>query len=184
MSVYNKVGPLATRAVGEFRSPNDLRLQNLVESQLEITKTESCLNALSAKFALKKFSHCASRLGLLIYSLQDENEWIWVVPVDRCPRQFGRYIATGPTMDRSLRRDQTNDLVCRYVATDSLRIGRYVATDREAWLDRSLHSDRLVADRSLRSDRPRGLVGRYIANDSLRIGHYVATDREAWSVAT
>ncbi|KAF2535146.1 hypothetical protein F2Q70_00004515 [Brassica cretica] len=83
-------------------------------------------------------------------------------------------------MDRSLRSDRTNGLVGRYVATDSLRIGRYVATDREAWSDRSLRSDRLVADRSLRSDRPRGLVGRYIANDSLRIGRYVATDREAW----
>ncbi|KAF2531190.1 hypothetical protein F2Q70_00031508 [Brassica cretica] len=52
MSVYNKVGALATRAVGEFPSSNDLRLQNLVESQLEITKTKNCLNALSAKFAL------------------------------------------------------------------------------------------------------------------------------------
>ena len=55
MSVYNKVGASATRAVGEFPSSNNLRLQNLVESQLEITKTESCLIALSAKFALKKF---------------------------------------------------------------------------------------------------------------------------------
>uniref|UniRef100_A0A0D3ADT1 Uncharacterized protein n=1 Tax=Brassica oleracea var. oleracea TaxID=109376 RepID=A0A0D3ADT1_BRAOL len=42
---------LATRAVGEIPSSNNLRLQNLVESQLEITKTESCLIALSAKFA-------------------------------------------------------------------------------------------------------------------------------------
>ncbi|CAN6860493.1 unnamed protein product [Brassica oleracea] len=40
------------RAVGEIPTSNNLRLQNL----LEITKTESCLNALSAKFALKKFS--------------------------------------------------------------------------------------------------------------------------------
>ncbi|KAF2610523.1 hypothetical protein F2Q70_00012327 [Brassica cretica] len=56
MSVYNKVGALATRAVGEFPSSNNLRLQNLVESQLEITKTESCLNALSAKFALYRES--------------------------------------------------------------------------------------------------------------------------------
>ena len=56
MSVYNKVGASATRAVGEFPSYNNLRLQNLVESQLEITKTESCLIALSAKFALKKSS--------------------------------------------------------------------------------------------------------------------------------
>ncbi|KAF3489337.1 hypothetical protein F2Q69_00053470 [Brassica cretica] len=63
-------------------------------------------------------------------------------------------------MDGSLRSDQTNALVGRYVATD------------------------LIADRSLRSDRPRGLVGRYIAIDSLRIGRYVATNREAWSVAT
>ena len=35
MSVYNKVGASATRAVGEFPSFNNLRLQNLVESQLE-----------------------------------------------------------------------------------------------------------------------------------------------------
>ena len=42
------------RAVGEIPSSNNLTLQNLVESQLEITKTESCLIALSAKFALKK----------------------------------------------------------------------------------------------------------------------------------
>ncbi|KAG5393965.1 hypothetical protein IGI04_023928 [Brassica rapa subsp. trilocularis] len=73
----------------------------------------------------------------------DENAWIWIVPVDRCPRQFSRYVPTGSTMDRSLRRDQTNGLVIRYVATDSivdrslatdsLRIDRYIATDREAW---------------------------------------------------
>ena len=56
MSIYNKLGASATRAVGEFPSSNNLRLQNLVESQLEITKTKSCLIALSAKFALKKFS--------------------------------------------------------------------------------------------------------------------------------
>ncbi|KAF3485236.1 hypothetical protein F2Q69_00052864 [Brassica cretica] len=68
MSIYNKEGALATRAVGEFPSSNNLKLQNLVESQLEITKTGSCLIALSAKFALEKFSLCASRLGLLIYS--------------------------------------------------------------------------------------------------------------------
>ncbi|KAF3549665.1 hypothetical protein DY000_02007839 [Brassica cretica] len=51
---------LATRAVGEFPSSNNLRLQNLVESQLKITKTESCLNALSAKFSLKKSLFCLS----------------------------------------------------------------------------------------------------------------------------
>ena len=62
------------RAVGEIPSFNNLKLQNLVESQLEITKTESCLNALSAKFALKKILLCASRLGLLIYSLQGRFE--------------------------------------------------------------------------------------------------------------
>ncbi|KAF3533719.1 hypothetical protein DY000_02040361 [Brassica cretica] len=74
MSVYNKVVAWATRAVGEFPTSNNLRMQNLVESQLEITKTESCLIALNAKFALKKFSPCASRLGLLIYSLQGRFE--------------------------------------------------------------------------------------------------------------
>ncbi|KAF3532552.1 hypothetical protein DY000_02041401 [Brassica cretica] len=56
MSVYNKVGALATRVVGEFPSSNNIRLHNLVESQLEITKMESCLIALSAKFALEMFS--------------------------------------------------------------------------------------------------------------------------------
>ena len=56
------------RVVDEIPSSNNLRLQNLVESQLEITKTESCLIALSAKFSLKKSSH-ASRLGLLIHWL-------------------------------------------------------------------------------------------------------------------
>ena len=70
MSVYNKVGATATRTVGEFFSSNNLRPHNLVESQLGITKTESCLIALIAKFALKKFSSCASHLGLVIYSLQ------------------------------------------------------------------------------------------------------------------
>ncbi|CAN6846851.1 unnamed protein product, partial [Brassica oleracea] len=53
---YNKVEASAMRAVGEIPSSDNLRLQNLVESQLEITKPESCLNALSAKFALEKFS--------------------------------------------------------------------------------------------------------------------------------
>ena len=38
MSVYNKVGALATRAVVEFPSSNNLRLRNLVESQLEKPK--------------------------------------------------------------------------------------------------------------------------------------------------
>ncbi|KAF2617732.1 hypothetical protein F2Q68_00039505 [Brassica cretica] len=48
------------RAVGEIPSSNNLRLQNLVESQLEITKTESCLIALSSKFALQKSPPCFS----------------------------------------------------------------------------------------------------------------------------
>ncbi|KAF3497106.1 hypothetical protein DY000_02052992 [Brassica cretica] len=56
------------RAVGEIPSSNKLRLQNLVESQLEITKTESCQNALSARFALSPVPF-ASHLGLLIYLL-------------------------------------------------------------------------------------------------------------------
>ena len=66
---YNKVEASAMRAVGEIPSSNNLRLQNLVESQFEITKTESCLIALSAKFSLKKVLSFASRLGLLIYLL-------------------------------------------------------------------------------------------------------------------
>uniref|UniRef100_A0A0D2ZPK6 Uncharacterized protein n=1 Tax=Brassica oleracea var. oleracea TaxID=109376 RepID=A0A0D2ZPK6_BRAOL len=40
---------MATTAVGEIPSSNNLRLQNLVEPQLEITKMESCLITLSAK---------------------------------------------------------------------------------------------------------------------------------------
>ena len=51
---YNKVEASAMIAVGKIPSSNNLRLQNLVESQLEITNTESCLIALSAKFSLKK----------------------------------------------------------------------------------------------------------------------------------
>ena len=66
---YNKVEASTMRAVGEIPISNNLRLQNLVESQLKITKTEICLIALSAKFAQKKFSPHASRLGLFIYSL-------------------------------------------------------------------------------------------------------------------
>ncbi|KAF2553061.1 hypothetical protein F2Q68_00035735 [Brassica cretica] len=57
---YNKVEASAMRAVGEIPSSNNLRLQNLVESQLEITKMESCLNALSAKFALSRILLCLS----------------------------------------------------------------------------------------------------------------------------
>ena len=48
--LYNKVEASAMRDVGEIPSSNNLRLQNLVESQLEITKTESCVIALSDKF--------------------------------------------------------------------------------------------------------------------------------------
>ena len=51
---------LGSGAVGEIRL-------NLIESQLEITQTENCLNALSAKFALKEVSLHAPRLGILIY---------------------------------------------------------------------------------------------------------------------
>ena len=71
---YNKVEASAMIAVSEIPSSNNLRLQNLVESQLEITKTESCLNALSAKFALEKSYPYASRRGLLIYFLQGQFE--------------------------------------------------------------------------------------------------------------
>ncbi|KAF3550136.1 hypothetical protein DY000_02008257 [Brassica cretica] len=111
---------------------------------------------------------------------------IWVVPVDRCPRQFGRYVATWSALDRSLRSDRPSGLVGRYVATDSFvgwslhsnrpsgLVGRYVATDSFAgW--------------SLCRNRPSGLVGRYVATNSLAgrslridrpsglVGHYVAT---------
>ncbi|KAF2539630.1 hypothetical protein F2Q68_00021593 [Brassica cretica] len=59
-------------------------------------------------------------------------------------------VATGSAMDRSLRSDQANDLDGRYVATDSLRIGRYIATN--SFSGRSLRSDRLVRGRSLCGD--------------------------------
>ena len=52
ISVYNKVGASATRAFGEFPNFNNLRLSNLVESQLEITKAKSCLIALKSFFFL------------------------------------------------------------------------------------------------------------------------------------
>ncbi|KAF3602712.1 hypothetical protein F2Q69_00035788 [Brassica cretica] len=107
MSVYNKVGALAIRAVGKFPCSNNLSLHNLVESQLEITKPESCLITLNAKFALKKFSLCASRLGFLIYSLQ----------------------VTDSFADRSLRCDRPDSLVGRYVATDSFA-DRSLLSDR------------------------------------------------------
>ncbi|KAF3485720.1 hypothetical protein F2Q69_00052211 [Brassica cretica] len=80
--------------------------------------------------------------------------------------------------DRSLRRDRTDGLVGRYVATDSLRfgryvatiatdslrIGRYVATDREAWSVATYHyvATDSCAGRSLRSDR----LVRYVATSS------------------
>ncbi|KAF2563553.1 hypothetical protein F2Q70_00016670 [Brassica cretica] len=60
MSVYEKVGASATRAVGEFPSSNSLKFQNVVDSQLEMTKTKSCLIALSTKFALSPISLCLS----------------------------------------------------------------------------------------------------------------------------
>ncbi|KAF3604227.1 hypothetical protein F2Q69_00035792 [Brassica cretica] len=54
-------------------------------------------------------------------------------------------------MDRSIRTDQTNGLVGRYVANDSF------------------------ANRSLRSDRPSGLVGCYVATEWL--GRLLRSDR-------
>ncbi|KAF3571827.1 hypothetical protein F2Q69_00059547 [Brassica cretica] len=38
--------------------------------------------------------------------------------VDRCLRQFGRYIATGSAVDRSLHSDRMKGLIGRYIATD------------------------------------------------------------------
>ncbi|KAF3575611.1 hypothetical protein DY000_02031093 [Brassica cretica] len=109
MSVYNKVGASTTRAVGEFPSSNNLRLQNLVESQLEITKTESCLIALSAKFSLEKSSLSASRLGLLIYSLQERPTWPGSGPV--------AMLRSGPCVDRLQRCDLVRAWTGRIVAT-------------------------------------------------------------------
>ncbi|KAF2562829.1 hypothetical protein F2Q70_00016669 [Brassica cretica] len=45
---------------GEFPSSNSLKFQNVVDSQLEMTKTKSCLIALSTKFALSPISLCLS----------------------------------------------------------------------------------------------------------------------------
>ncbi|KAF3502334.1 hypothetical protein F2Q69_00042260 [Brassica cretica] len=56
----HEVEASAMRAVGKIPSSNNLRQQNLVESQLEITKTESCLIALSDKFALNVPPPCLS----------------------------------------------------------------------------------------------------------------------------
>uniref|UniRef100_A0A0D2ZR11 Uncharacterized protein n=1 Tax=Brassica oleracea var. oleracea TaxID=109376 RepID=A0A0D2ZR11_BRAOL len=104
---------------------------------------ESCLIALSSKFALKKFSPCASRLGLLIYSLQV------ITPIDGSEKWYGWY--SGTSIEELTRMHGFGS----YPLIDVRN--RSVATDR---------SDRLVADRSLRSDRPRGLVGRYVVTDS------------------
>ncbi|KAG5393232.1 hypothetical protein IGI04_023195 [Brassica rapa subsp. trilocularis] len=43
----------------------------------------------------------------------------WVVPVDRCPKQFSRYVATDRTAWSVLRSDRPDGFVRRYVATGS-----------------------------------------------------------------
>ncbi|KAF3578795.1 hypothetical protein DY000_02031735 [Brassica cretica] len=97
------------RAVGEIPSSTNLRLQNLVESQLEITKTESYLIALSAKFALQKSSRCFSPrtpyiLAPRYHRRVDENALT--------NRRFGRA--------RSLRSDRAERTLGRYVATERM----------------------------------------------------------------
>ena len=62
-------------------------------------------------------------MGVSIWGT-DENARIWVIPVDRCPKQ----LRNDRIRDGSVA-NQTNGLVGRYVATDFLRIGCYVATD-------------------------------------------------------
>ncbi|KAF2580617.1 hypothetical protein F2Q68_00004555 [Brassica cretica] len=94
-----------------------------------------------------------------------EYAWIWGVPVDRCPRQFGSYIATWFALDRSLRNDPTKGLVGRYVATGSFA-GRSLRSDRPSGLVSRFVTTDSFAGRSLRSDRPSGLVSRYVATDS------------------
>ena len=55
MSVYKKVLAWAQELSARFLFLKTLRWLNLIESQLEITKTKSCLIALRAKFVLKNF---------------------------------------------------------------------------------------------------------------------------------
>uniref|UniRef100_A0A0D2ZQW5 Uncharacterized protein n=1 Tax=Brassica oleracea var. oleracea TaxID=109376 RepID=A0A0D2ZQW5_BRAOL len=79
LSAYNKVSVWATRAVGEIPSSNNLRLQNLVDSQLEITNTESCRIALSAKFCSEKSPPPCLSPRILIYWLQGRFMSLWAV---------------------------------------------------------------------------------------------------------
>ncbi|KAG5378333.1 hypothetical protein IGI04_026175 [Brassica rapa subsp. trilocularis] len=60
ISVYNKVLAWVRELSARFLVLKTLRRLNLIESHLEISKTESCLIALSAKFAVKKSSLCLS----------------------------------------------------------------------------------------------------------------------------
>ncbi|KAF3490376.1 hypothetical protein F2Q69_00052149 [Brassica cretica] len=105
---------MATRAVGEIPSSSNLRLQNLVESQLEMTKTESCLIALSAKFALKSPPPCLSPRTPYILAPRS----VYAFPL--LPLKLGRYVATELLLEPG-----------RYVGTELwLELGRYVATER------------------------------------------------------
>ncbi|KAF2555132.1 hypothetical protein F2Q68_00015723 [Brassica cretica] len=66
---YNKVRALDARAAGEFPSSNNLRLQNLVESQLDNENGKLPI-ALSANFALGRnyASLCIFNIDVLMYS--------------------------------------------------------------------------------------------------------------------
>ncbi|KAF2619087.1 hypothetical protein F2Q68_00039756 [Brassica cretica] len=153
MSIYNKVGASTTRAVGEFPSSNNLRLQNLVESQLEITKTKSCLIALRAKFAVSRIPLCLSPRtpyilapshGLREIALKSRREYMDSCRIDVLGK-FGRY-RPSRVRARSLRSDRAwLELGC-FVATEpcacsiatlrpSLALARSLRTDL-AWLVR------------------------------------------------
>ncbi|KAF2618105.1 hypothetical protein F2Q68_00038954 [Brassica cretica] len=143
MSVYNKVGASATRAVGEFPSSNNLRLQNQVESQLEIRKTESCQIALNANFN----------------GNFDRND------VRNDMAAFGRYLATWSALDRSLHSNRTKGLVGRNVETDSFA-GRSLRSDRPSGLD-GRFGRYVPTDRVAYSVATRSRVGRYVATDRM-----------------
>ncbi|KAF3488822.1 hypothetical protein F2Q69_00054445 [Brassica cretica] len=152
------VEALATRAVDEIPSSNNLRLQNLVESQLDIRNTESCLIALSAKFALKSPPPCLSPRTPYILAPRNGGE-----------REMVSLRYSGDSIEGWTRMHELMSYR-RFGRARSLRSDR-----ASAW---SLRSDRALARaRSLRSNRAltyfcrryvarKGLTGRYVASGS------------------
>ncbi|CAN7125481.1 unnamed protein product, partial [Brassica rapa subsp. narinosa] len=139
-----------------------LRRLNLIESQLEITKTESCLNRSKTPYILAPRSVYAFTL-LPLSPFEGLTRMQGLVSY-RCSERFNRYTATELWLEP----------------------GRYRPSGTIA---RSLRSDRALARaRSLRSDRAGRSLGRYVATElgrarSLRsdragrsLGRYVATE--------